>query len=204
MTPPVLHTIADALRLEGHAQVDKRDKILGHLEHIQHLPHHQGISTGVFLMKVHNIRSHVPFSFIGIGPDGFDWREPLETELAHEAWVLIPISCERFAPVPDIPIVGIALTLPIWVFKGSIGGWRTGPVGMIGVLGLAPGGQSMMKKLAICCLQTLEFGNIPVPVDPTPFHFIIAAPQRKAGAMSQAADIINYFQVDILEESGII
>ena len=75
---------------------------------------------------------------------------------------------------------------------------------MIGVLGLAPGGQCMVKELAICSLQTLEFGNLPVPVDPTPFHLIIAAPQRKAGAMTQAAYIINYFQMDILEESGII
>ncbi len=196
----MFHPVADSLRLERHAQVDQRFEILGQSERVEHLTNHQRVSAGVFLVHFHDIGCHVPVGFIRVGADGLQRRERLKTELAHKTRILVAIRGERLAPVPDIPIMGVALNLSIWIFKRGIRRRRTGPISMFGVFGGAPFGQGVMKKLVVGGSQTLQFRVFPIPIHPTPLHLVVAAPQRKAGAVAQAADIFNHFHVDIFQK----
>ena len=61
-----------------------------------------------------------------------------------------------------------------------------------------------MEKLVIGLFQILEFRPIPVPIHPAPFHFIVPTPQRQAGAMAQAADILDHLHVNIFKEIRVI
>ena len=55
VAPPVLHAVADAFRLEDYTQVDHGGEILWKPEGVQHLTHHQGISAGILLVKLHDV-----------------------------------------------------------------------------------------------------------------------------------------------------
>ena len=69
-------------------------------------------------MELHDVGGHVPIGFLGVGADGGQGRQCLETELAHKARVLVAVSGERFAPMPYVPIMGIALLLAVRISKG--------------------------------------------------------------------------------------
>ena len=56
----------------------------------------------------------------GVGTDGRQRRQRLETKLAHKTRILVAVGRERLAPVPDVPIMSIALLLAVRVFKGGI------------------------------------------------------------------------------------
>ena len=66
----------------------------------------------------------------------FEWRLKSEAELGKEAIVMLPVCRERFAPVPDTPVMDIADVLRIAVVEVSARGRRRRPVECIRVFRL--------------------------------------------------------------------
>ncbi len=118
--------------------------------------------------------------------------------------ILRAVGSERLASMPDVPVVTIALHLivralerrvrrtPNWANRDG----RDPPR-------LKQLGQHVMEHPIIAILETLVeriVGFVPAPVTPALFHFVVAAPKRQRGVMTQAAHILDGLDAEILEE----
>ena len=77
---------------------------------------------------------------------------------------------------------------------------------MVGVFDLEQFGQQVMEHAVVAVLEALVervVGFVPAPIAPALFHFVVAAPQRQAGVVAQAAHIFDRFDADILEKVGV-
>ena len=74
---------------------------------------------------------------------------------------------------------------------------------MIRVFRGTPFLQGVMEKLIVRGFHILEFVAVPPPIYPSPFHLVVAAPEREAGPMAQAPDVLNHLCTDILKKLGI-
>jgi hypothetical protein len=88
----MLHAVANAFRLQHHAQINQRWKIFGQTERVQHLPHHQAVTAVILLVPFHDVGGHVPIFFVGVGTDGGQRRQRLKAKLAHKAGELAAVG----------------------------------------------------------------------------------------------------------------
>ena len=120
MPAPVLHSVANPLGLQDHAEIHERFEIPGHSEVIQHLAHYQGVAAGVFLVPFHYVGGYVPVGLRRVGADGLQRRQGLEAELAHEARELAAVGRKGLALVPHIRVVCVPLILSVRILERNI------------------------------------------------------------------------------------
>ena len=141
---------------------------------------------------------------VRVGADRRQRRQRLEAELAHEARVLVAVRGERLAAVPDIPVVRVALNLAVGSLERGIRRRRARPVGVVRVFGRAPRRQRVVEEAVISGLQILVLRPFPAPIHPAPFHLVVAAPERQAGAVAQAPDVLHRLDADVLQELRVV
>ncbi len=150
-------------------------------------------------MLNHVVRQ-VPVVLCRISANGFQGRQRLKSKFAHEARILLTISTEGLGTMPHIPVVRISPIVAVRIFKGRSRGRRTEPVGCIGIQFSHPRGQCFIEESFISLSIIIPLFGVPSPGFPAHIHFIIAAPQCQAGAMSDTPHIIYYFLMDILHK----
>ena len=142
---------------------------------------------------LHHVRGHILVFGLCIGLDGLVGRQSLEAKLAHKARKLLAVGAERFAPVPHIPVMHIPALLAVRIGERDSRGGRTGPVRPVGVLRRDHVRQQMVEHTVVAGFQALvnrQVRIVPFPVHPTLLHLVVATPQRQAGAVPQAPDIL--------------
>ena len=200
----------DALGLQQLSDVQKLRKILRHPVVLLHVTADAQIADPAALVRRHHGGFNVPILGQGVGFDRFQLRERLKPVLAHETPDVVVIRAERVLSMPDTPVVDVAIGgMAVGVFARDVEG-RGGPIkhtrmvcadhrrqkfvknGIVGI----PDHPPLIHSVLLLPTPAHKF----VVLRPGHVDFVVATPQRNAGVIAQAFDVVHRLLFHIAQE----
>ena len=199
VAPPVLHAVANCLRLHQLGGIQQVVEAVRIAERLREVGENLAVCRLIALVALHYAAEDIAVVRQGELLDRFQAREGLKAEFRRIAEEKLAVLREGLFAVPDVPIVVVAAVFVVRGVEIAAGGRRRGPPVRLRRGFLHYCGQNVLEHLHIVGdVVRIRRHELPRPmVDERAvcarhehLHLVVAANQRQRRMMAQARDIL--------------